>query len=127
MWRFLHVIAIGALIASAAYVYSVKYQTIYASEQIVKTRHLINRERDSIGLLRAEYAHLVRPDRLQTLADQQLDMQPLALNQIVKPEDLPERAAKVDSIGRKLESLGLLGQSATPSAGAAGGATPSVR
>ena len=126
MWRFLHVVAIGALIASAAYVYGVKYQTIYASEQLVKTRHQINKERDAINLLRAEYAHLIRPDRLQDLADKQLDMQPLALNQIVKPDDLPERAPKVDSIGRKLESLGLLGDSATPSTGATG-ATPSAR
>ena len=126
MWRFLHVVAIGALIASAAYVYGVKYQTIYASEQLVKTRHQINKERDAINLLRAEYAHLIRPDRLQDLADKQLDMQPLALNQIVKPDDLPERAAKVDSIGRKLESLGLLGDTATPSAGVTG-ATPSAR
>ena len=126
MWRFLHIVAIGALIASAAYVYSVKYQTIYASEQIVKTRHLIAKERDAINLLRAEYAHLVRPDRLQTLADQQLDMQPLALSQIIKADDLPERPAKVDSIGRKLESLGLPGQSATPNAGITG-ATPSAR
>ncbi|MGO4872864.1 MAG: hypothetical protein ACLPGW_20050 [Roseiarcus sp.] len=126
MWRFLHVAAIGALIASAVYVYSVKYQTIYASEQIVKTRHLIAREQDAINLLRAEYAHLIRPDRLQALADSQLDMQQLALNQIVKADDLPERPAKVDSIGRKLESLGLLGQSATPNAGITG-ATPSLR
>ncbi len=126
MWRFLHVVAIGALIASAAYVYSVKYQTIYASEQIVKVRHLIAKERDAISLLRAEYAHLIRPDRLQALADTQLDMQRLALNQIVTADDLPERPVKVDSIGRKLESLGLLGQSATPNAGLTG-ATPSLR
>ena len=126
MWRFLHVVAIGALIASAAYVYGVKYQTIYASEQLLKTRHLINKERDAINLLRAEYAHLIRPDRLEDLADKQLEMQPLALNQIVKPDDLPERAPKVDSIGRKLESLGLLGDTATPSAGVTG-ATPSAR
>jgi hypothetical protein len=104
----------------------VKYQTIYASEEIVKTRHLIAKERDAINLLRAEYAHLTRPDRLQALADSQLDMQPLALNQIVKAEDLPEPGPKVDSIGRKLESLGLLGESATPSAGVTG-ATPALR
>ena len=126
MWRFLHVLAIGAVIASAAYVYGVKYQTIYASEQIVKTKHLIAKERDAINVLRAEYAHLVRPDRLQALDDKQLDMQPLALNQIVKADDLPEPAAKVDSIGRKLESLGMPGLSATPSAGVTG-ATPAVR
>jgi len=76
-------------------------------------------------VLRAEYAHLTRPDRLQALADKQLDMQPLLLNQVVKAGDLPFPAAKVDSIGRKLESLGL-GQSATPSAGVTG-ATPAVR
>ena len=61
MWRLLHVVAIAALIASAAYVYCVKYQTIYASEQIVKTRHLIAKERDAINLLRAEYAILPAP------------------------------------------------------------------
>jgi cell division protein FtsL len=126
LWRLLHIIGIGALIASAVYVYGLKYQTIYASEQIVKTRHLIARERDAINMLRAEYAHLTRPDRLQALADKQLEMQPLRLDQIVKPEDLPEAAAKVDSIGRKLESLGLLGPTATPAIVGAD-ATPSQR
>lgn len=126
MWRLLHVLAIGALIASAVYVYSLKYQTILASEEIVKKRHLIAKEHEAINMLRAEYAHLVRPDRLQTLADKQLDMQPLALNQIVKPSDIPEKAGKVDGIGRKLEALGLVGDSATPSSGVTG-ATPSLR
>jgi cell division protein FtsL len=126
MWRVLHIIAIAAVIASAVYVYGVKYRTIYASEQIVKTRHLIAKEREAINVLRAEYAHLVRPERLQTLADKLLDMQPLALNQIIKPEDLPEPAPKADPIGRKLESLGLLGQTATPSPGVTGG-TPTLR
>ncbi len=126
MWRFLHIVAIGAVIASAIYVYGVKYQTIYASEQILKTKHLIVRERDAINVLRAEFAHLVRPERLQELADKQLDMQPMALNQIVRADALPEPAANVDPIGRKLESLGSLGDTATPSVGV-GGATPSLR
>jgi cell division protein FtsL len=126
MWRLLHVIAIAALVASAVYVYSVKYQTIYASEQILKTRHQIDKERDAINILRAEYAFLTRPDRLQALADKQLEMQPLSLHQIVRAADLPEPAARIDSIGRKLESLGLPGPTATPNAGVTG-ATPSTR
>ena len=68
MWRFMHAAAIAALIGSAAYVYGVKYQTIYASEQLVKTRHLIDKEKNVINLLRAEFAHLARPDRIQALA-----------------------------------------------------------
>ncbi len=126
MWRLLHAAAIAALIGSAAYVYGVKYRTIYASEQLVKTRHLIGKEKDAINLLRAEYAHLARPDRIQALADAKLGMQPLALSQITTVDDLPEAPPKVDSIGRTLESLGLLGDSATPAADA-GGATPPVR
>ena len=74
MWRILHAFAIAALIGSAAYVYGVKYRTIYASEQLVKTRHLINKEKDAINLLRAEYAHLARPDRVQALADSKLGL-----------------------------------------------------
>ena len=124
MWRLMHFVAIGALVASAVYVYSIKYKTILWSEKIVETRHAIEKEQDAINVLRAEYAFLTRPERLQTLADKDLGMQPLALSQIVKPGDLPEQQPKIDSIGRKIESLGL---SSTPSSGLTDGATPSTR
>lgn len=123
MWRIMHIVAIGALVASAVYVYTIKYKTILWSEKIVETHHAIVREQDAINILRAEYALLTRPERLQALADKDLGMQPLALNQIVKASDLPEAQPKIDSIGRKIDSLGL---SATPSSGLTG-ATPSTR
>ncbi|HXW20217.1 MAG TPA: hypothetical protein VEK35_06935 [Roseiarcus sp.] len=125
MWRLMHIAAFAALVASAVYVYSIKYQTIWWSEQIVKTRHAIEREQDAINVLRAEYAFLTRPERLQSLADKELSLQPLALNQIVKASDLPEPQPKVDSIGQKIESLGPLAVTASPSAGITG-ATPMV-
>jgi len=129
IWRLMHAAAIAALIGSAAYVYGVKYQSIYASEQLVKTRHLIAKEKDAINLLRAAYAHLSRPDRLQELADTKLGMQPLSLSQIATVDELPEAQPKVDSIGRTLESLGFMKDSATPAAAAVadGGATPPAR
>jgi hypothetical protein len=128
MWRFMHGVAIAALIGSASYVYGVKYRAIYASEQLVKTRHLIAKEKDAINLLRAEYAHLARPDRVQALADAKLGLQPLALSQIASIDELPEARPKVDSIGRTLESLGLLSDTATPQVSAsAADATPAVR
>jgi cell division protein FtsL len=126
MWRLMHAAAIALVIGSAAYVYGVKYRTIYASEQLVKTRHLIGKEKDAINLLRAEYAHLARPDRVEALADAKLGMQLLALSQIATVDDLPMAQPKVDSIGRTIESLGLLGDGATPPA-AAGDATPPAR
>ena len=129
MWRILHVIAIGAVIGSAAYVYGVKYRTIDASEKLVKTRHLIAKEKDAINLLRAEYAHLARPDRLQTLADSKLGLQPLTLSQIATVDELPEAKPKTDSIGRELELLGFMKDNAAPAVPVtvAGGATPPLR
>ena len=96
MWRLMHGLAIAALIGSAAYVYGVKYRTIYASEKLVKTRHLIDREKDAINLLRAEFAHLARPDRIQAVADSKLGLQPLGLSQIAIVEELPDAQPKVD-------------------------------
>jgi cell division protein FtsL len=128
MWRFMHGAAIAALIGSASYVYGVKYRNIYASEQLVKTSHQIDKEKDAINLLRAEYAHLARPDRVQALADSKLGLEPLALSQIATVDELPEARPKVDSIGRTLESLGFLRDTATPEVSAsAADATPAVR
>ena len=126
MWRFMHAAAIAALIGSAAYVYGVKYQTIYASEQLVKTRHLIDKEKNAINLLRAEFAHLARPDRIQALADSKLGFEPLALSQIARIDELPDAQPKVDSIGRTLESLGFTADNSTPAVTAAD-STPPVR
>ena len=108
MLRYLNVLAIGALVGSAVYAYSIKYETILYSEQIVKLQHQINAEQDKISVLRAEWSYLMRPERLQTLADRHLDLQQLNNNQIIlSANDIPDQPPKVDSIGRKLESLGL--------------------
>ena len=127
MLRILNVLAVAVLIGSAVYAYSVKYETILYAEQILKTRHLIGAEQDGIEKLKAEWAILTRPDRLAALADHGLGLQRLSLDQIVQATDLPDPPPKVDSIGRKLDSLGLGEPTATPNDKSAGGsaATPS--
>jgi cell division protein FtsL len=125
MVRILNIIAIAALIGSAIYAYSIKYKTIFHAETIAQLKSDIKKEQDQIGMLRADWAHLTRPERVQALSESLLDLQPLALNQIVKAETLPDKAPKVDSIGRKLEDLGLLLPTNTPGDTAGSGATPS--
>ena len=123
MWRVLHLVAIAALIGSAGYVYNIKYETILESEQLVKLRHQIGKANDEINVMRAEYAHLARPDRVQELSEKLLQMQPLALSQIARAEDIPDKTAQGDPLARQLEQLGL---SASPANGAAG-ASPAMR
>jgi cell division protein FtsL len=125
MVRILNLIAIAALIGSAIYAYSIKYKTIFHAEEIAQLQSNIKKEQDEIGMLRADWAHLTRPERIQALSEKLTALQPLALNQIVKAEALPDRAPKVDSIGRKLEDLGLSQPTNTPTDSQASGATPS--
>ena len=54
MLKFLHVVAIGALISSAVYAYSIKYETTFAAEELQKIKKRALKERDSIAVLRAE-------------------------------------------------------------------------
>lgn len=122
MIRILNVVAVLALIGSAIYAYLIKYETIFHGERIVKLKHEIKAEQDQIATLRAEWSHLTRPERVQALADKFLDLQPLGLRQIVSLDALPARGARVDSIGDKLEALGLSEPTNTP--GAAVPATP---
>ncbi|MCB8821358.1 cell division protein FtsL [Microvirga rosea] len=114
MIRLLHIIAISMLIASAGYAYSVKYETLYYVEQVAKLKSKVQRERDAIAVLQAEWQYLDRPDRLQAAADQHLDLQPLKIQQLARLSDLPNRPVREDEIGRKLEALGLFGPTSTP-------------
>ncbi len=114
MIRLLHIIAITALIASAAWAYTIKYDTLYYVEQVAKLKSKVQRERDIIAVLQAEWQYLDRPDRLQEAADQHLDLQPLKIQQLARLSDLPNRPDREDEIGRKLEALGLFGPTTTP-------------
>jgi hypothetical protein len=124
MIRILNVVACLSLLGAAIYAYSIKYQTLYHAEQIAKMKRQIQTERDAIGTQRAQWAFLTRPDRLQPLADKYLDLQPTTIAQITKFSALPERTQKVDTIGRKLDDLGLSLPTNTPHSATA--ATPST-
>ncbi|WP_457797342.1 cell division protein FtsL [Methylocystis sp. S23] len=123
MLRLLNIVAILALIGSAVYAYSIKYQTAYRAEQIAKTKIEIKQERDAIAVLRADWAYMTRPERLQPLADKYLpDLKPLQLTQLVSATALPQKM-RGDSIGAKLSEIGL-GLPATPAAASATPTTP---
>ncbi len=128
MLRFLNIIAILVLVGSAVYAYSIKYQTSYRAEQIAKTKIEIRQERDAIAVLRADWAYMTRPERIQQLADAYLPgMKQLDATQIVAAQSLPERAPRVDSIGQKLDSLGLSMPATPPVPGGASTTTPKTQ
>ena len=103
MIRFLNIVAVMGLIGSAAYAYSIKYETLYWSEQAAKLKGRIARERDTIAVLKADWQHLNRPDRLQAAVERHLDLQPISVHQLARLSDLPDKAPRVDEIARLLQ------------------------
>lgn len=123
MRRLMHILAILALVGSALYAYRIKYDSIYLSERVAKLRTQVAREKEAIAVLKAEWQFVNRPDRIQTLADKHLhDLVPAQITQAVRWADVPPRPAPVDSIGAKLESLGLSAPTNTPALGKGGDA-----
>ncbi len=107
MIRLLHFLAMAGLVASAGYAYSIKYDTLYQAEELARVKARIRQERDTIAVLKAEWQHLNRPDRLQAVADKHLDLQPMSILQLARLSDLPNKSTD-DAIAKKLEALGLL-------------------
>jgi hypothetical protein len=115
MLRILNVLAIVVLVGSAVYAYSIKYATLYQAERMVKLKHELQNEKDSLAVLRAEWAHVANPVRIETLADQHLGGQVMQLSQIATLATLPDKAARGDEIGAKMQDLGLSEPTATSS------------
>jgi cell division protein FtsL len=108
-WRLLNIGVIAALVLAAVYVYDIKYESTLRAERVAKLRHDIRRERDAIASLRAEWARLGNPRRIQSLAQRHLSLKPIESTQFDSLDALPERPPQIvqpansDPIGAMLE------------------------
>jgi hypothetical protein len=109
--RIIHLFVIGALVFAAAYVYRIKMESTERTERVLRLRAQIREERDAIAVLRAEWARLDSPLRLQGLAERHLALKPLNVNQYDSLKNLPDRPPSLvkpgesDPIGAMLQSL----------------------
>lgn len=109
--RVLHGIVIVALILAAAYVYRVKFDATVQAERVAKLRAEIRRERDTIAALRAEWARLDTPARIQALAQKHLTLKRIESYQYGGLERVPQRMPDPaltggdDPIGAMIESI----------------------
>lgn len=126
MMRFINIVVVAALIVAAVVVYRVKYEATRHAEQAAKLRLEITREREAIAELRAQWAQLNSPDRLQALAERHLSLKPLQINQLNDLANLPDKPfIDPDPIGSMLEAMdGSADPTATGSVRPASGGTP---
>ena len=113
MLRLLHLVVIDGLVSAAAYVYKIKFDATVQAEKVAKVRHDIRRERDAIAMLRAEWARLDNPTRIQELADRHLALRPVESTQFDHFNRLPPRPPQIvpadaeDAIAALIENIDL--------------------
>jgi hypothetical protein len=91
MLRLLHLVVIAGLVSAAAYVYKIKFDATEQAEMVAKIRRDIHREREAIALLRAEWARLDTPARIEGLVARHLDLRPVEATQFDDLSRLPPR------------------------------------
>jgi len=93
--RLLNLFVIGALILAASFVYKIKFDSTLQAERVAKLAGELRRERDAIAILRAEWAKLDTPGRIQGLASRHLALRPILPAQFDSLDHLPERPPAV--------------------------------
>jgi cell division protein FtsL len=93
--RILNLCVVALLLLAAAYVYEIKYDSTLRAERVAKMRSDIRRERDAIAALRAEWAQLDNPARLQGLVHRHLPLGPTKPHQFDSLDRLPMRPPKI--------------------------------
>ena len=109
--RIIHFLVIGALIFAAAYVYRIKMESTARTERVLRLRAEIREQRDAIAVLRAEWAKLDAPQRVQGLAERHLPLKPVNGTQYDSLKNLPDRPPRMfrpgepDPIGAMLNTI----------------------
>jgi hypothetical protein len=89
--RILHLLVIAVLVFAAAYVYRIKMESTVRTERVMRLHADIREQRDAIASLRAEWAKLDAPMRLQGLAERHLTLKPITAQQFDSLKNLPDR------------------------------------
>ena len=107
--RIIHLLVVGMLIFAAAYVYRIKMESTSRVERVQRLNAEIREQRDAIAVLRAEWARLDAPLRLQGLSERHLALKPITAQQYDQLKNLPERPTNfnrdADPIGSMLNTI----------------------
>jgi hypothetical protein len=92
MMRIVNIVLVVLMLGAATWTYNVKHEAERNLADIRALERKIALEKDTINLLKADWAYLSQPARLQKLSDlyaEELQLRPTEPQQIVHPDELP--------------------------------------
>ncbi len=93
--RLLHLLVICALVFAAGYVYRIKMVSTARTERVMQLRNNVREQREAIAALKADWAKLEAPGRLQGLAERHTTLKPIESTQFDDFKNLPERPPRI--------------------------------
>ncbi len=101
MFRTLDVVMIAVMTTAATVTYSIKHQAENKLEEVRKLDSEIKLEEDTIDLLKADWALLTQPNRLNRLVktfEADLKLVPTESTQLAQPNELPMRMDELPAL-----------------------------
>ena len=92
MLKTFDIVLIGVMTAMASVTYTIKHRAELKLEEVHRLESEIKLERDTIDLLKADWALVSQPNRLERLVNNynsELQLQPTLSTAIVQPSELP--------------------------------------
>lgn len=108
MLRSFDLVLIGIMTATAVVTYTIKHR---ADEKLAEVRHLdqeIKLEKDTIDLLKADWALLTQPNRLERLIgvyNSELSLAPTEPTQLAMPKELPMLKSQLPQPATTIEDI----------------------
>jgi cell division protein FtsL len=81
------VLAFGFLAGLVILIYDMKFETRRLEGRAQNLARAIEEEKDNVALMRAEWSHVARPERVEKLAHEYLQLEPVKAAQIVEQQD----------------------------------------
>lgn len=92
--RLLSFLSLGFLAGLVILIYDLKIETRRLESRAAQLERAIQEEKDNVALMRAEWSHVSRPDRIETLARETLGLGPAKPDQILTRRDFMELLAR---------------------------------
>jgi hypothetical protein len=92
--RLLSLLAFGFLSGLVILIYDMKFETRRLEDRAAQLERAIEDEKDNIALMRAEWSHVSRPDKIETLARDVLKLEPAKAEQMISQADFQTLLAR---------------------------------
>ena len=88
MIKITHILLLISVLGIIFFNYEIKNTFHYKKNEILKLKNLISNKKENVKIMKAELAYLSRPERLQSIAKQQLNMKEILPTDIWNIDDI---------------------------------------